>query len=135
MYYLQIIKYLNFKIHYDYVSNNNTKAIDINTAYQNCFLTSTIFSNKTTMSHGQKRKSKEQLKLNKINTKIKSKSRIDFLNNVQKYLFDNEQFVIKMAKMVKIKKVNKKTLEMYEAENEEQLTKSIIDTFSIKSID
>ena len=75
-FYEKIIKYLNFKIHYDYVSNNNTKAIDINTAYQNCFLTSTIFSNKTTMSHGQKRKSKEQLKLNKINTKIKSKSRI-----------------------------------------------------------
>jgi len=86
-FYEKTLKYLNFKIQYD---NNKTKSKNINEEYTKCFSAPTIFSNDTTksnttgiyqvkyntISHGQERKTKEQIKLNKTNTKTKSKSRI-----------------------------------------------------------
>jgi Ran GTPase-activating protein (RanGAP) involved in mRNA processing and transport len=88
-FYEKTLKYLNFKIQYD---NNKTKSKNknINEEYTKCFSAPTIFSNDTTksnttgsyevkfntISHGQERKTKEQLKINKTNTKTKLKSRI-----------------------------------------------------------
>jgi hypothetical protein len=77
-FYEKIIKHLNFKIQFDkkQSQSKNKDKDNIVTVYDKCFRSSTIFSNKTTMSHGQKKKTKEQLKMNKLNTKTKSKSRV-----------------------------------------------------------
>ena len=87
-FYENTVKYLNFKIQYDNKKSKSKNTTDINTKYKNCFKSSTIFSNDTTksdetkkyeikfntISHGQKRKTNEQIKIN--NRKTKSKSRI-----------------------------------------------------------
>ena len=49
------------------------------------------------------------------------------------YLNNHPQFVNDLAKSIKIIRVNKKAIEMYEAENESQLKSSITDTFCIES--
>ena len=85
-FYEKIIKYLNFKIHYD---NNKSKSktksnIDIDIEYKKCFSSPTIFSNNyifkenkymmiNSINHNQTRKTKNQLIENKKKYKLKSR--------------------------------------------------------------